>query len=574
MRFVIVKPGDEAGGRGLEGRGAAEPVEDGRASAPRGLGPWLGIIVFGFGSAAGFLIAFSGLAFLEDSAGVIVLVFLSALAVVAILGAVIFIARKPILRRIFGHAQTEVERLASPLAELAERAIERDPSGATKAARDVVSLALARYAWITARRWVIASLTALIAAMAALAGTALLFKQNQLIAVQSDLLREQNGRIQEQTVLLTQDVQLAEAARNAALAVEITGIAAKLGAALDRIDPQLSAVGDAGALFNALDPSDLDRELILRITSISRATQPYRFLDLGVRSQDFGDKLRHAMLRRRGDLPQTYDRMAAAFSWQEEGTENRLIDRPASPERGQLLTVLLGAGIHNLDWLNFAGLDLSFAHLPNADIAILTGLGARLSFADFTGSYLAGVDLGGASLENARFRGAQIRQSTFAVVGPDRVRAPYRPEDAPFSTFLSGADFDRTVQRGTGFSGAYLTAATFDDAVLMQPDFSDAVLGAATFRRAVIVGARFDGAILKSTDFDGAIIFGQDVLTELAAVAAEGSFIANRYRAEPVTMDEVMAINGVYQNFEPTEIEAAAGGGTPFRLVRVQPFED
>ena len=548
----------DRGGRRVEG-------------APPGIGPWLGILVFGFGTAAGFLIAFSGLAFFEDSAGLVALVFLSALFVVALLGAILFLARRPILRRLFGHARTEIERLAAPLSDMAARTIERDAAGATEAARQVVSLALARYAWITARRWIVASLTALIAAMAALAGTALLFKQNQLIAVQSDLLREQNGRIAEQTVLLTQDVQLAEAARNAALAVEITGIAARLGSALDAAEP---AGGASRPLFNVIDPTDLDRELILRITSISRATQPYRFLDLGVRAQDPGDRTRHAMLRRRGDLPQTFARMQAAFGWPEEGAENRLIDRPASPERGQLLSVLMGAGVHNLEMLNLAGLDLSFAYLPNADISILTGLGARMAYADLSGSYLTEADLGGASLENARFRGAQFRRSTFAVVGPERVRAPYLPENAPYGTFLSGADFDGSVQFGTDFGGAVLTAASFDGAVFLGGRFDGAALGAATFRHAVLIGTGFAGAELKSADFDGAILFGRDVLAELTAAAAPGSFVAGRFRAEPVTLDEVMAINAVYQNLERAEVEAAATGGAPFRLVRVQPFEE
>ena len=43
---------------------------------------------------------------------------------------------------------------------------------------------------------------------------------------------------------------------------------------------------------------------------------------------------------------------------------------------------------------------------------------------------------------------------------------------------------------------------------------------------------------------------------------------------EPVTLDDVMAINLVYQNLERSEVEEAAGGGAPFRLTRVQPFED
>lgn len=94
----------------------------------------------------------------------------------------------------------------------------------------------ARYSWIATRRWVIASLTSLIAAMAALAGTALLFKQNELISTQTELLREQNVRIEEQTKPIQTDVQLAEAARNAQLSVEITEIAAELGRVVDRVN--------------------------------------------------------------------------------------------------------------------------------------------------------------------------------------------------------------------------------------------------------------------------------------------------------------------------------------------------
>lgn len=64
------------------------------------------------------------------------------------------------------------------------------------------------------------------------------------------------------------------------------------------------------------------------------------------------------------------------------------------------------------------------------------------------------------------------------------------------------------------------------------------------------------------------------LLAELTAAAAPGSFVAARFRVEPVTLDEVMAINAVYQNLERAEVEAAAAGGTPFRLIRVQPFEE
>ena len=200
------------------------------------------------------------------------------------------------------------------MSQVTERAIAGDPAGATSAARDLVALVLARYSWVATRRWIIAALTGLIAAMAALAGTALLFKQNQLIEAQrTALLAEQNAKIAWYTVLQELDLQLAEAARNAALAVEITQIAAELGRVLDRIDTQEGARPEGTS--DAIQTADLSRELVLRITSVSRATKPYRFLDLGVRAQSNNDKTRIAMERRRAEFPNTYARIGAAYGW-------------------------------------------------------------------------------------------------------------------------------------------------------------------------------------------------------------------------------------------------------------------
>jgi MFS family permease len=215
-----------------------------------------GILIFCFGLAAGVLIAFAGAGFLEDSAWAVISVFVGLLMLLAVLAAGIFAARKPLWKRLFGYAEAQMEMVAEPLARVAERAIDRDPTGATQAARDVVAVVLARYSWVTTRRWLLASLTALIAAMAALAGTALLFKQNLLLEAQSSLLREQNEKIGEQTVLLVQSVELAEAARNATLAVEITEIAQALGEAAVRAEadgPAGEGLTDGSNYVNVLD---------------------------------------------------------------------------------------------------------------------------------------------------------------------------------------------------------------------------------------------------------------------------------------------------------------------------------
>jgi len=553
---------------------------------PQGQRSGLGInavLFFGFGIAAGVLIAFSGAGFLQDSAALIATVFLSALMVILLLGVILFAARRMIWSRLFGFAEVQIEQLANPLASVAERAIAGDPAGATMAARDLVALALARYSWVTTRRWIIASLTALIAAMAALAGTALLFQQNQLIEKQSGLLTEQNARIAEQTILLSQQtalsiqqVQLAEADRNAQLAVEITEIAAALGVVLDRVAVEFEAATGTppDLLFNAIQTQDLGRELVLRITSVSRATKPYRFLDLGVRAEGLKDRTRIAFQRRRAELPNTYARIGAYYGWIDPPAEAQLIDRPASPERGQLLSVLLGAGLFNLEALNTAGLNLSFAHLPNANLFLITAQAGILDNADFTGSNLVEADLGGSSLENARCRGCVIRKSSFAEVTADRLRPPHVAMMAPMSTRANGIDFAGAAIFETSFARAQMLAANFDGALLVQTDFTGTILGAATFRKALILAPIWGGTNLKSADFDGAILFGADPLAGLAAGAAPGTFDATRFRVDPVTRDDVLGMSIVNEHLSPDQIDLVTGSAPAYRLIRIQPFDD
>ena len=539
----------------------------------------LSILIFGFGAAAGLLLAFSGLGFMEDSAALIVTVFLIVLCIVALISLALVLLRRPLWRKVFGVAEVQLEMFATPLARVAESALDRNPSGATAAARDLVQLVLARYTWLTARRWIITSLTALIAAMAALAGTALLFKQNQLIAVQSGLLVEQNAKLQEQTTLAAQSVQLAEAARNAALAVEITQIAALIGdvATAARTAREVALGAAAGdpldRMVNVLDPVGLDQGLVLRIVSASRATRPYRFLDIGLSADNDTDKTRVAM-QRRTDLPNTYARMAAAYGWPAQGAENRLIDRPASPERGQLLQVMVAGGIRNLEVLNHFGLDLSFAYLQAADLFLLTTQGGRLSYADFSGSHIMGGDFGGSYLENARFRSCRIQDTSFAAVTAGRVNPPLKAENAPYSTFLTGADFNASVLINVDFTAAYLTAANLDGTLLVRANLSGASLGAATLRGAVLLAPILDGTEWKSADLDGAVVFGASFLAEAAAIAAPDTLRPEMYEATPMTLAEVMAINIVYQNLTEAEVTGITNAAPAFRVKRTSPFTD
>ncbi|MBN8632504.1 MAG: pentapeptide repeat-containing protein [Rhodobacterales bacterium] len=544
------------------------PAGAGPATGGRLVPGGMGVLLFGFGLAAGILGAYTATGFLEDSAGLILSVFLSALLVVLILGGLVFALRKTILSRLFGHAEVALEQIADPLARIADRAIERDPGGATSAARDLVAMVLARYAWIATRRWIIAALTALIAAMAALAGTALLFKQNQLIAVQTELLREQNSRIQEQTQLIQTDVQLAEASRNAALAVEITDIAAELGKVVDRVHGK-----GLDNPFNVLDPAtDLERSLLLRIVSISRALMPYRFLDTGLHEEDASDGLRRALQRRRADLGDAYPKLEAYFGWADRPDGTYLVDRPASPERGQLLRVMVSSGLRNLELFTFTGLTLDYAMLKSTDLSLITAQQARLSYADFSGSYLVECDFGSAILENARFRRAHISRTRFAALTEDQVLPPLPPQTAFAITRLSGADFARATITASDFSGAALTAAIFDGALLDGVNFSGADLSAATFRGTVILQADFAGVSLKRTDLDGAVVFGEDFLTRLAQTAAPDSFRPELFRLDPLKAGALDGMMVVQDALTPEDIAARTGGAAPFRITRIGEF--
>ena len=541
----------------------------GRGTAGFGLtAGGFGLLFFAFGLAAGVLGAYVAVGFLADSAGLILSVFLSALMVVLILGVLVFALRKTLLKRLFGYAEVALEQIADPLARIADRAIDRDPSGATSAARDLVSMVLARYAWISTRRWIIASLTALIAAMAALAGTALLFKQNELISAQTDLLREQNQRIEEQTQLIQTDVQLAEASRNAQLAVEITQIAAALGETALRVH----GPGDP-AIFNVLDPAkDLDRGLLLRINSISRALLPYRFLDTGLHEEDASDGMRVALQRRKADLGDGYAGLSGYFGWEDRPEGTYLIDRPASPERGQLLRVLVSSGVRNLELLTYTGLTLDYAMLKATDLYLVTAQQARLSYADFSGSYLRECDFGSAILENARFRNANITRSRFATLGPDQTLPPLASLAEGTITRMFGADFRRAIILETDFSGAELTAAQFDGALLAGANFTGANLSAATFRDTVILDADLTGVTLKRADFDQAIVFGEDFLTQIAAAAAPGTFREDLFRLESVEFDVVAKLMVVQTTLTAEDLTAKSGGAKPFRVVRVGDF--
>lgn len=554
-----------------------------------------GLVMFGFGLAGGFLLTFSGYG-LEDSAELIVTMFLGLILVLCVVGAILYLFRKPLMRRAFGVADSQLELFATPLARVAEGAAERDPTGTIAAARELAQLSFARYAWLSTRRWLLATLTGLIAAMAALSGTALLFKQNQhleeqvglmkiqntAIARQLDVAELQTDRVAEQNALLATQVELAEAARNAEIAVEITNIAGLLGQALSRRNARDRADGIEGpddpwaAFVPVMDPvTDIDQSLLMRIVSASRASKPYRFLQPLYVARDTGSKIRQA-LKRRPDLFANNPQLSAQMNEGRDVDAQSLIDLPASPERAQLLEAMINSGLRALEVFNFYGLDLSFAHANDLRLFAVSMQGAQMSYASLARAELIEVDLRGASLENARLTSANIRDSRFGSVLGDEANGPYRRDGDFFPSFLAGTSFEDALIRDTTFDATRAVAVSFDGATLQDVSFAFAGLNAGTFRDAVILSADFTGAGLRSVDFDGAFVLRPDFLDMLTEVAEPDSFRADRYEIEERPVADLMAAlsTGALAIYDtPQQIADLAGGSfTVWRIRRVADF--
>ncbi|WP_298985925.1 pentapeptide repeat-containing protein [uncultured Roseibium sp.] len=531
-----------------------------------------GILFFLFGIAAGFFLAFSGFDLFEVYFTHVLAGFVVLVTLIVLTGLGLYVFRGKLMASLFGIAESRLDMFAEPLSRVTQKAIDRDPEGATHAARELVQLTLARYSWITARRWIIASLTGLIASLAALAGTALLFRQNELIA-------SQNVRIEEQTALLTQQVELAEAARNAAIAVEITRIAALLGTVMDKVATQSDGAdaptGDVAAdKIPVIDPAkDLDQSLIMRIVASSQASKPYRYLDAG---DDFGSvqsAIKDAMRRRREELPTSFARMARLGNWQEAPEARALVARSYSPERGQLLDTLVRSGIRSFEFLNFYGLDLSHAALRDFFFGPFSFQNGKMAYADLARGHFTEVDFQGANLENAILREARIESARFSSLEPELAVPPVVTTSQPLTSRLTGLDLTDAFLQFVWFENARLTAANFDRATLMGTDFSGADLSGSTFRGAVLGHAEFNGAILASVDFDGAYVFAEDFLDRIGEKAYPGSFKRSRFVQEASSIEAVMETYSTFSQLEAGDFKELLGSDSVWRIKRIEPFE-
>jgi len=505
--------------------GAKEQAKVERRSAMRDVANiGAGSLLFVLGIVAGFPLATSGTGYIADNLGQVFSVVLTLLVVFLVIAALIFIFRRQIWEGLFRRGEIEIERFASPMADVARFAARQEVEQATEAARHLAELALARYAWVSTRRWMVATITAFIAAIAALAGSALLFQQNQL-------LREQTNRLTDQNEMIDYQIELGEAARSAAILPEILDIGAELGRESETATPLEDGSVSANRLTRALQA---------RIVAATNAARPYRYLSSPLQMLD-DEMTSNIALLRRDDLPvaeHVAKQLEASGITVEDLQANgpgTLTDRPASPERGQILSLLYQTRVFDTEWLTADGADFSYAEVRVPILSLMSLRHANLRFADFSRIAINGVNFGGANLEQARFLRTELSRVSFSAVSGDSAHELYRGDGSVvWSTRMSGADFRRARITGSTFVGVQGFAINFDGALLQDVSFAGATIAGSTFENAVLGQIDFAGADMSSCDFSGAIVFDPEFLAKLDAAAVSDSFDSGDYRLEAI----------------------------------------
>jgi uncharacterized protein YjbI with pentapeptide repeats len=408
---------------------------------------------------------------------------------------------------------------------------------ATDAARELGEMMLARYAWVSTRRWMVATITAFVASIAALAGSALLFQQNQLLRSQGVLMQEQTDRLTEQTALLNQQIELGEAERSASIVPEILDIGAAIGVEVN----QLAKDGREVRIFQ---DDELSPALRGRIVAATTAARPYRYLSTEVaRASD--NHLASMALERRQDVPQAREAVEKYRNAVEQmgilPENGTLIDRPVSPERGQLLSIFYNARVMSTVDLTLKGADFSFAEVRMPAFGVISMRHALLRFSDFSGVDVRQGEFGAAYLEQARFVSSIVSKTDFSGVKSEDLPETYLTDASLpiWPTEMAGADFRAAVITDSKFNSINGLAINFDFTLMNGDSFKNASIVASTFRLALIGENDFTGANLDKTDFDEAFVFSEDFLDTLAAQAMPGTFDKNQYKLEPAEMSLV-----------------------------------
>lgn len=527
------------------------------------------LVIFTLGILTGIPVALFGLDFFVENALVIFGLLFGLLIISSILAGLVVAFRRPILKSVVRRSEVEMERFARPMSQVAKYAAEQKVDEAMEAAREVGELMLARYAWVSTRRWLIATITAFVAAIAALSGSALLFQQNQLLRAQGVLMSDQTDRLTDQTRMLEQQIELGEAQRSTSIVPEILEIGSLIGQETNA----LMADGRENPIFF---DEELSNALRGRIIAATSAARPYRYLNSAL-ARSSESELSALALARRDDLvslqQNVQDSRDADLAIGGVARDGELVDRPLSPERGQLLSILFNSRVLTTEWLTLNGADFSFAEVRMQTFGVISLKHALLRFADFSGVRVHSGVFGAAYLEQARFRRSIVADTDFSGILNADIQPPQQgdPSIDVWFTQMAGVDFRGAIITDSQFRYTNAIASNFDYALVTGSDFSNASLAGGTFRNALIGDNTFVGTDLRSVDFDGAYVFDADFLGQLEINAAPESFKRERFTLEPVELAELEKHPNAFQLWNI----AAFNADTPkvWRIKRVQDFE-
>ncbi len=253
-----------------------------------------------------------------------------------------------------------------------------------------------------------------------------------------------------QNRLIDTQVNLEEANRRSSLIFLMSNI-------MDKVDEELKEDPNNDKVRN------ISPQLIGRIAALSQAMRPYRYLQDG-----------------------------------------QLIDKPLSPERGQLLTALVRS---KFDSSGYADI-YKAVRFERADLQRAQLKSAYLNETDLRDADLRGADLRDATLSGATLRDATLRDATLSTANfrrADLIRANLNGAD------LNGADLSKTALSDATLRDAYLRGANLRDAVLRDAVLRDAILSETYLSRADLSGADLSGTYLSKADLRGTYLSRADL---------------------------------------------------------------
>jgi len=315
-------------------------------------------LAFFIGSIVSIGFAVFGFNFFSDNILYFVIGFILLITILGFLVMLILVYKKAIFKRIFGIEDIEVTEISS----IADKVIDSLSKGnwreSVQQLAYVAKHASAIYSWYSFRRWSVFLFYSLLVGFAGLVGSALLYNQNNLIGLQNTTITKQNEIILNQTRRLDQQTYLLEADRRGSLVFLFSNV-------LDAIDREIT--ND----FKDNNKRDLSDQLIARIIALSNSLKPYQFLD-----------------------------------------HDELIDKPISPERGQLLVSLIESNLdHSTYDQIFQRANFQYSDLTNVKLESRYLKYIDLKYSKFDNSIIRYCDFSDSDLRYTLFSNAAIKYS-------------------------------------------------------------------------------------------------------------------------------------------------------------------